>query len=427
MRYALAFCLTFIASGAFAQKRGAARAFFDNVAQCGSSLGGWKCLELDLTSEAFVENDSIKDYEYSWSFGDGNRKQGNKVEHCYDAFGSYQVTMDLIDSETNTVMRNELSSTVQLYPEIRPEISTRTENLPPSFVEFRCTYNDADKFKPDRIYWRIDGSYYEGNTIVHAFGVAGVYLVEMGLEKDTDLFGIVTACAQTEITIKESDVWTARLSQFFEKARQETKTGPFAISDLFCLVRSVNGEEMRTVSLIPLNALMLEVHLEGEREYELMLIGGNAFTRKKKLSTVGIAGSDLYKALKDSISSFSRQPLIFFPSIRFEKNQVTRPADLSALKEAADLLLKYDFLNVEIGAYIHTGSRTFKGVETCVQRAQIVRDVLLEYGVDAKRISITSPEHSRSLMNTCSVDPGCDREQKALNGLVELKISGTNL
>src|SRR5688500_16525438 len=82
--------------------------FFGNLADCAESLGGWKCLELDLTTEAAVENDSTKVYEYSWNFGDGNRMPGTKIEHCYDEFGSYQVTMDLIDDETSTVIRNEL-------------------------------------------------------------------------------------------------------------------------------------------------------------------------------------------------------------------------------------------------------------------------------------------------------------------------------
>src|SRR3989337_108217 len=98
-----------------------------------------------------MENDSTKVYLYSWSLGDGNRKQGNKIEHCYDQFGSYQVTMDLIDAETNAVIRNELSSTVDLYPEIQPAIITRSDNLPPSSIEFSCQYNHPEMFEPDRV------------------------------------------------------------------------------------------------------------------------------------------------------------------------------------------------------------------------------------------------------------------------------------
>ena len=427
MRYALTFSLICIVSGAFCQQSAAARDFFDALTDCSTSFGGWKCLELDLSSTASEENDSTKVYEYSWNFGDGNRKAGSKIEHCYEEFGIYQVTMDLIDTETGTVMRNELSSTVALYPEIHPEITIRTENIPPSFMAFSCTYNDEDQFAPDRVYWRIDGFYYEGNTIMHAFPVAGLYMVEMGLEKDTDLFGVVSACSQMQVTIKESDVWSTQISKFVKTAREATGAGPFASSEIFCFIRPLSGEEMKAACLIPLSRLMLQMHLKTEREYEIMLVAGNSFTRKKHLSTAGITGSNLYKALRDTVSSFVDQPLFVFPSVKFEKNQITRPADLSAVKEVAKLLLEYDFFSVEIGAYLHTGSRSIPGVNTSLRRAQLIREVLVEFGVDPQRVSIASPEFNRELMNTCSADPDCSRENSAMNGIVELKITGVNL
>ncbi len=97
-----------------AQQNSRAYDFFANQSECASSLGGWKCLELDLSSELLEENDSTKQYEYSWSFGDGTRRQGAKIEHCYESFGNYQVAMDLLDLETNTVIRNELPAVVYL-------------------------------------------------------------------------------------------------------------------------------------------------------------------------------------------------------------------------------------------------------------------------------------------------------------------------
>ena len=427
MRYALAILLTLSGGRAFAQESIASREFFNDLRECGASLGGWKCLELDLSSEASVENDSTKVYEYSWNFGDGNRKQGSKIEHCYDEFGSYQVTMDLIDTETNTVIRNELSSTVELYPEIFPVISTRTENLSRGFMEFSCSYNDTDQFEPDRVYWRIDGAYYEGKTILHSFPIAGVYLVEMGLETDTDLFGTVAACSHTEITIKESDVWTTEITNFIRTAREEAKTGPFAASDVICYVKTLTGAEKNKTSLIPLNRLMRQLHLGEGESYELMLLAGNAFSQKKQLHTAGIIGSNLYRALKDSVSSFLDQPLTFLPSIAFEDNQLTRPLDVTRLQQTANLLLKYDFFTIEIGAYLHTGSRSVKGLDTSLRRAELVKQILVEHGVDAQRISIASPQFNRSLMNTCAGVPDCDWEAEALNGLVEFKITGTNL
>ena len=427
MRWAISIILLTICSGAFSQQSVDSRFFFDGLTECGASLGGWKCLELDLTSEASIENDSTKVYEYSWNFGDGNRKQGTKIEHCYDQFGSYQVTMDLIDTETNTVIRNELSSTVQLYPEIFPVISTSTEDLPPGFVAFSCSYNDRDLFEPDRIYWRVDGAYYEGNTITHPFPVAGVFLVEMGMEKDTDLFGTIAACSHTEITIKASDVWTTDITGFFERARKEANTGPFAGGDVICFFRTLTGEYKDNVALIPLNRLMQQVQLAEGEQYELMLLAGNAFTRKKHLNTHGLNGNDLYSALKDSVSSFLHQPLVFLPSVTMAPNQPSGAEDVPGLNQTAELLLKYDFLTIEIGAYLYTGSRTVKGIETALKRAEMVRRLLVAYGVDSQRLSVASGQFNRALMNTCGALPDCEWENESLNGVVEFKITGTKL
>lgn len=418
-------CLTLMAPVVRAQQNPDAMNFFGGLSDCAESLGGWKCLELDLSSEAAPENDSTKVYEYSWNFGDGNRMQGSRIEHCYEQFGNYQVTMDLIDEETNTVIRNELSATVYLYPEIYPAIATRTENLPPSFMGFTCTYNDADQFEPDRVYWRIDGAYYEGRSIVHAFPVAGVYLVEMAVEKDMGFLGVVTACTHTEITIRQSDVWTAEITEFIKGMRRKAGSGPFTSDDVICFIRPM--AENTRASVIPLTTLMSEVSLKEDQEYEIMLFSGNLFTHRKKLDTRGITGNDLFNALRDTVSSFLRKPFAFFQSVKFEKNETSQLADDTALKQTAALLQQHPYFSIEVGSYIHSGSRITKGIESSLERAFAVKDALVKHGVLAERISVASPAYNRALMNTCSAVSDCDWEDPNLNGKVEFKIVGANL
>ena len=419
-------CLIIMVSVAHAQHNPDARNFFGGLSDCAASLGGWKCLELDLSSEAAVENDSTKVYEYSWNFGDGNRLPGTRIEHCYEQFGSYQVTLDLLDKETNTVIRNELSATVYLYPEIFPTISTRTDDLPPSFMEFTCRYNDADQFDPDRVYWRIDGNYYEGRSIVHAFPVAGVFLVEMGVEKDMGFLGTVTACTHTEITIKQSDLWTSKITDHVRDMQEKAGMGPFASSQVMCHVRS-GPESEGNGSIIPLTTLMSDIAIREGREYEIMLFSGNLFTPKKKLNTRGISGNDLYSALKDTVSSFLQGPFSFFQSVSFKKGETLQPADEAGLKQTVALLQAHPYFSIEVGSYMHTGSRITKGIQTSVNRASVIRDALVKYGISPERITVASPEYNRQLMNTCSAIPECQWEDPKLNGKVEFKIVGANL
>ncbi len=394
--------------------------FFNGLTDCAASLGGWKCLELDLSSEVTTEIDSSKVFEYSWNFGDGDKEVGSKIEHCYAEFGSYQVTMDLIDPETNTVIRNELSSTLHLFPEIHPAIVIRREGLPPGSMEFSFQHNENEDFDPDRVYWRIDGSYYEGRTIRHSFPVAGVYLVEMGVEKDMGFLGTVAACSNTEVTINESDVWTVELLNFIKKERERLQVGPFAYSEVMCLVKTNEAKGSR-LSLVPLHKLMSHSLLKEGLEYEITLFSGSLFTDMKQLNTSGMKGNQLYSAVKDTIASFLDRRWYSLPSVRFEKNQ-TISSDAN-IKQVAEILLKFPHLRIEVGAYVHSGSRIVKGTETAVARAEAVKDALIALGVPPERVSVASPEYDRGLINTCSALPDCEWENKLLDGKVEFKIT----
>ena len=126
------------------------------------------------------------------------------------------------------------------------------------------------------------------------------------------------------------------------------------------------------------------------------------------------------------MTAFLRNPLTFLPPVRFNMNQVSEVADAPALEQTADLLLKHRSLQVEIGSYLHTGSRNVKGIAMSLKRSRAVKALLIQYGVAANRITIASPEYNGSLMNTCSAVTDCGHESAMLNGMVEFKITGTS-
>lgn len=419
------FLLILTASGAVAQHDEASREFFDGLTDCAASFGGWKCLELDLSSEVVEEDDSTKVYVYSWNFGDGTRLHGEKVEHCYEQFGSYQVTMDLLDNETNTVIRSELSSTVNLYPETYPAITVRTENLPPTYMEFRSSANGED-FEPDRVFWRIDDAYYAGPSIVHAFPAAGVFPIHMGVVKDIGFLGTVTACATTEITVKESDLWTSQLMNFIREARRNQDAGPFSAGEVACLVQSIGSDSSGSV-MLPLSSLMSRFAVKAEGEYKITLFSGNLFSDTKILNTHGLSGNDLYHALRDTVSSFIHQPLIALPAIRLDEAGTHPLSGDPGLTKIAAVLQHNSHFKILIGAYLFSGSRISRGIHTSIERAKAVKEVLVGMGVAPGRLAIASPEYHSALINTCSAEVDCEWEDPALDGRIEFTIIGIDL
>ena len=65
MSKALTILFVMICQVAWSQQNAASIGFFNDLNDCAASLGGWKCLELDLSSEGAAGNDSSKVYEYS--------------------------------------------------------------------------------------------------------------------------------------------------------------------------------------------------------------------------------------------------------------------------------------------------------------------------------------------------------------------------
>lgn len=424
-RYNLVVALMILGMSAQAQNHNGAREFFNEISDCATSLGGWKCLELDLSSEIVEESDSTKVYEYSWNFGDGTRKQGTKTEHCYEEFGEYQVSLDLIDKETSTVIRSELSATVYLYPEIFPSIAVSTENVPPSFMQF--TYSAGDEnFLPDHVYWRINGDYYEGITITHAFPVAGEYLVEVAVEKDMEFLGVVSACASQRVKVTETNVWTNGIMKNIRNATEKASLGPFASAEAVCYIRSSGGGREEAY-MIPLKTLMGQVKLESEKVYGISLFAGSLFTGEKTLDTHGIKGNDLYMALRDVVVALAGEPFTALEPLDLGKEKVTSLSDNPDVLETATLLSEYPHLQVEVGSYLHTGVRIIPGAARSLETASSVREALVNHGVSRERISVASPEFNKALINTCSAMPDCESENPDLNDRVEFKITGLKL
>jgi hypothetical protein len=147
-------------------------------------------------------------------------------------------------------------------------------------------------------------------------------------------------------------------------------------------------------------------------------------TAAKKFNPGGLSGNDLYGALKDSVSGFLREPIVVLESISMSNENLSEVKAAGQVEKIATFLTQNRFIRIEIGCYVHTGSRSEKGIETSLNKARRVKQSLIKLGVDGERIGIASPENNRALMNTCSALADCNWESKELNDKVEFKITG---
>jgi hypothetical protein len=162
--------------------------FFEHNKGCSSEARGQKCIELDITHSLDKEG---KEFVYAWNFGDGTTQRGALTEYCYEKFGTYSITLDLLDPKTDLVIRNELATTVNLLPPI--EYGTARFAFDKAWM--------AD-IAAEKIFWRIENEFYCGETAQHTFKTAGLHILEIGVIGKDALNENFSGCTLTAVFIK---------------------------------------------------------------------------------------------------------------------------------------------------------------------------------------------------------------------------------
>ena len=173
--------------------------------------------------------------------------------------------------------------------------------------------------------------------------------------------------------------------------------------------------------------MMGKVSIKPDQTYDVWLVSGRILTKRKRVVTHHLDGNELYLALKDTLSSFVGEQVLALPAVRMAMNQVEVSPNAQDLLAVRDFLLAHPEIFVEVGAYVHSGSRLSKGTAIAKQRAHNVKEALTRMGIDENRINVASPEHDGELVNTCGAEPDCREEDLALNGKVEFRITRIGL
>ncbi len=169
--------------------------FFEHNKGCSSEARGQKCIELDITHSIDKEG---KEFVYAWNFGDGTVQRGALTEYCYEKFGTYSITLDLLDPKTDLVIRNELATTVNLLP----HIEYGTDTLLQMSARFAFDKAWMADIVAEKIFWRIENEFYCGETAQHTFKTTGLHILEIGVIGKDALNENFSGCTLTAVFIK---------------------------------------------------------------------------------------------------------------------------------------------------------------------------------------------------------------------------------
>lgn len=118
---------------------------------------------------------------YEWDFGDGTKKRGLTVEHCFDTIGTYLVQLNVVDNLTGDVWFNEATYEVPVENVKQVYINAPDTVMVGQEVFVDGSLSEVD-FEIDQYYWDFgDGRRTKGENVSHIYTRAGNYIIQLGV------------------------------------------------------------------------------------------------------------------------------------------------------------------------------------------------------------------------------------------------------
>ena len=210
---------------------------FDDFSYCEKTdkSGGFFCsdrekktkddiYEFQLSSFVFTECDSLKQqsycrtfYEdrtintdslpliYEWDFGNGIKKRGLEVNHCFEKPGVFTINLNIVDLVTNQLYMNEASYDLNIEEIKGPYFSLPDTLEVGSVADLDATLSHIDNANILKYYWDFgDGTIVEGVSNSHAFKAPGDYYLRLGVTcKDSVTLATFNKCIVKNVHVSE--------------------------------------------------------------------------------------------------------------------------------------------------------------------------------------------------------------------------------
>jgi len=151
--------------------------------------------------EAGTINLDTTTLKYEWDLGDGTKVQEVTTEHCYKEPGFYLIQLNVIDTLTGTINKNEASYDLLVERMEQPFVTSADTGVVDQIIQLNASNTIIRKFTVQNYYWDFgDGSIGTGITTSHKYSKPGIYLIKLGV---TGNLGDTNekACATKQIVI----------------------------------------------------------------------------------------------------------------------------------------------------------------------------------------------------------------------------------
>jgi outer membrane protein OmpA-like peptidoglycan-associated protein len=356
----------------------------------------------EFYEEATLNVDSVA-MLYQWDFGDGNKKEGLEVYHCYSQLGLYLVELNILDPVIDKVFVNKDTYELEIEEIFQPLINCPDTVFLNDEIKVEVEQGKWLNYKIDNYYVRFEDSVTVKNNFMSfkfdSVGTNEIQVLISGL--DTVSNTVVSNCFYKTIYIKDDTDEAAvehsyKLLKFDENRVSEIEENDesyFAL-ELLKSTTSIKGDSSKLKNYVNEAREMFHQesndfsYLLGKTDVPFDLIEKyrkahnsgfeNAEVKQFKNDSNEIIMYDFGVVETDSLGNTS----IVLKNIYF--NYGSHQLTSKSKKELNKLVtyLKLNVRKVEVGAHTDNKGNYQYNIALSQKRAKNVADYLIEKGID---------------------------------------------
>lgn len=149
---------------------------------------------------------------YEWDFGNGIKKRGLEVNHCFNEPGKHKVNLNIIDLITDQLYMNEASYELDIAPIKGPYFSLPDTTMIDEVLSLDASRSNVENATIQKYYWDFgDGVLQEGKVVDHAYKTGGRYIVKLGMNcSDSTSPTLFSKCAIKPIYVVDPTYFRGR-------------------------------------------------------------------------------------------------------------------------------------------------------------------------------------------------------------------------
>jgi outer membrane protein OmpA-like peptidoglycan-associated protein len=143
---------------------------------------------------------------YIWDFGDGIKRVGTEVKHCFPGPGKYLVRLSIFDDLTGNIIADQVNYNVEIEDIQQAFINSYNVGIADEPVSFDGAKINLKDFRITDYFWNFGDGFYPGGPLMNkVFKKKGEYAIQLGLLGEKDSLGkIQEKCFMKKIRIFDS-------------------------------------------------------------------------------------------------------------------------------------------------------------------------------------------------------------------------------